>query len=321
MARNLMTTARTWKPDFVHCPQYRGFGLPVLLASRCYRIPFGLYIHGTEIRTEMRSAARKAILRRVIRGTRFIATNSAFTRGVVASFFPEAGDKLVVLHPGVHPDRFLEVATLERAAALRAQWIERLGLDSVGDAIIILALCRVCVQKGLDLAIRAFASLRRSHPSVPVGFVMVGGGPDIEAFGRLAAQLGVGDRVLFAGLVPYADNPACYVASDVYLQPSQLTDGIVESFGISFLEAQAAGKPCVGTRVGGIPEAMGDDGDAGCLVDPGSVEAVESALSALITDPDLRRTMGEAGLRRAANRTWKAHAAKLDSLIRDHVRA
>jgi phosphatidylinositol alpha-1,6-mannosyltransferase len=72
----------------------------------------------------------------------------------------------------------------------------------------------------------------------------------------------------------------------------------VEGFGLVLLEAGACGRPVLGARSGGIPDAVAED-DSGLLVAPDDVEAAADALARLLGDPELARRLGEGGLRRA----------------------
>jgi glycosyltransferase involved in cell wall biosynthesis len=69
---------------------------------------------------------------------------------------------------------------------------------------------------------------------------------------------------------------------------------VFESFGIVLIEAQASGKPVIGTRVGGVPEAI-KDGESGLLIDPGNVEQLAESIVRLLLDEELAREMGENG--------------------------
>jgi phosphatidylinositol alpha-1,6-mannosyltransferase len=91
-----------------------------------------------------------------------------------------------------------------------------------------------------------------------------------------------------------------------------------EGFGIVFLEAALAGTPAVGGNNGGVPDAVAD-GTTGLLVDPEVPGELTGALRRLLLDPELRRRMGEAGRRRAAESfSWRAIAdrarAEIDGL-------
>ena len=108
------------------------------------------------------------------------------------------------------------------------------------------------------------------------------------------------DRVPHAlGFVPPAELSALYGRAAVVACPSRR-----EGFGVVCLEAMAHGRPVVAGDVGGLRELV-VDGETGILVPPRDTEALRAALERLLADRDLRRRMGEAGRRRAAERySW-----------------
>src|SRR6185503_5152907 len=101
---------------------------------------------------------------------------------------------------------------------------------------------------------------------------------------RLAADLGVFDRVSFTGR--RSDIPEVLAAADVSVMPS-----LNEALSNVLLESMAAGAPVVATRVGGTPEAL-DDGEAGLLVPPGDAGAITAAVSRLLDDRELACRLG-----------------------------
>lgn len=91
----------------------------------------------------------------------------------------------------------------------------------------------------------------------------------------------------------------------------------IESFGISFLEANACGKPVIAGRSGGTADAV-IDGETGLLVDPHDVDAIASAIILLLTDRDLACRIAENGRRRVERElSWEKVGEKLDGILRD----
>ena len=87
-------------------------------------------------------------------------------------------------------------------------------------------------------------------------------------------------------------------------------DGHVEGFGIVFVEASACGKPVIGGRHGGIPEAI-LDGETGLLVDPSDEKDIAEKIIAILKDPSYAKTLGGNGLRRArAECNWDSYAER-----------
>jgi glycosyltransferase involved in cell wall biosynthesis len=314
----LRRSAAEFRPDILHCPQYRGFGLPTAVVARLRHVPYTLFVHGTDVRTEISHLARRTIVRNVLAHASRIATNSHNTARMLRDLFPDISTPVEPIHPGVHVERFRGAAAEEAGRALRRRWLiefaQRGAITDDAEPIIGLAMCRMSKQKGLDVLIEALRLLTHQGHAPHLLLVLAGTGPDSDEFRALASSSGVANRILFTGPVAYAETPAYYLASDLYVQPSRPVGDFLESFGISFLEAQASGLPCIGSNWGGVPEAV-RDGQTAMLVPPGNPAAVAAALRQLASNAPMRRAMGDAGRQHAANMTWAAHCQKISSML------
>jgi glycosyltransferase involved in cell wall biosynthesis len=160
-------------------------------------------------------------------------------------------------------------------------------------------------HKGLAIAIEGAAdAAARSAGSLRLWVV---GRGDQDRFGALATQFGIGGAVHFFGL--RSDTERFYQAADIFVLPT-----LYETFSIATYEAAASGLPVVATRVSGIADLVRDD--AGFLVDR-TPDQVAEALYRLISDPPLRRSMGEAGRRRAQMFTWDRSVGSVLALYSD----
>lgn len=156
-----------------------------------------------------------------------------------------------------------------------------------------------------DLVVGAVASLtpKKDHQTLLAAFaaglgagdstrlVLVGGGRLDAELRAAARQLGIGDRVVFAGARD--DVLALLPAFDIFALSSRH-----EGLPIALVEAMATGLPAVATTVGGVPELI-THGVDGLLVPPGDASAFAAALAKLASDPPLRTTIGEAARERA----------------------
>ncbi len=146
--------------------------------------------------------------------------------------------------------------------------------------------------KRTDDVLLAFKSLRER--GIDARLCLVGDGPDRDQVERRAHELGVMRETLFLG---YQEEVASFFAAfDVFVLPSAN-----EGTPVTAIEALAAGKPVVATRVGGTPDVV-RDGQDGFLVAPGDVDALADRLAELATDPKLRERMGEAARARVRER-------------------
>jgi phosphatidylinositol alpha-1,6-mannosyltransferase len=122
-------------------------------------------------------------------------------------------------------------------------------------------------------------------------------------------------RVRVVGWLSEEELSNFYDAADLLVLPALAMTTDVEGFGIVILEAAAAGKPCVATRVGGIPDAV-EDGKTGILVEPGDYPMMSRAVVALLRDDDLRRTMGAYGRQRVTEKfDWPKIAGRYEELF------
>jgi glycosyltransferase involved in cell wall biosynthesis len=166
----------------------------------------------------------------------------------------------------------------QRAAELKAGWQGRVVVGHLGAL--------VDRHKGQRVLVDAARLLAPTHPDIH--FVLLGEGPDE---GRLRAAAAGLANVEFAG---FRENVGDYLAAfDLFAYPSR-----EEGLGSALLDALDFGLPVVASRVGGIPEVVGD-GAAAVLVPPGDVEALAAAISALAADPGRRARAAAAARERA----------------------
>lgn len=137
----------------------------------------------------------------------------------------------------------------------------------------------------------------------------MGDGPERPGLERLAVDLGLHDRVVFAGW--REDARDLVAALDVLAVPSR-EDGSP----LVVLEALGAGVPVVGSQVGGIPDQV-TDGREGLLVGPGDARALGEALTRVLRDPGLHSALGAAGRLRALQ---CSHGEMVDALAGHYLR-
>jgi glycosyltransferase involved in cell wall biosynthesis len=144
---------------------------------------------------------------------------------------------------------------------------------------------RLVPGKGVDILLRAAPRIFSRHPNSR--FVLVGDGPCRQQLQSLAAHLGIADRVLFAGM--REDMPQVYASIDLLVLPS-----LCEAMPMCILEAMAAGKPVIATRVGAVPQLIDQD-QTGVLIEPGDVMGLSVAVLKLLENPERARQLGENG--------------------------
>jgi glycosyltransferase involved in cell wall biosynthesis len=209
--------------------------------------------------------------------------------------------KFRVIQNGIDAGRFRRPAAGEAAALRRS-----LGIADHGP--VIASVGRLAAEKGHADLIEAMARVAALKPSAVL--LIIGDGPrrsDLEARAR---ALGLHAVVRFLGL--RADVAEILSQVDIFALASRY-----ESFGLAILEAMAAAKPVVATRVGGIPLLV-EDGETGWLVPPRSPGDLAEKIIDLATNPERARAMGQAGEARFRRSfSLEAMVRRVEALYRD----
>lgn len=210
----------------------------------------------------------------------YISVCDAVTRGALQQGIASP-DRYVTVYSGIHLDPFLKIS--EQLTPELAK--KRLGLDPARPVIGKVA--RLYHQKGHDLFLRAAARIAAEHPEAV--FLLVGDGILRQTLDHLARDLGIHDRVVFAGRVDPSEVPACMRAMDVVVHTS-IREGVARVIP----QAYAVGVPVVALNLDGAPEVI-EDGRTGFLIEPGSEASVAEAVGTLLRSSQLRHDMAVRG--------------------------
>lgn len=161
-----------------------------------------------------------------------------------------------------------------------------LGLKEGGP--VIGTICRLVEpKKGLSVLLAAIANLKQVRGTPGCQLLIVGDGPARAMLQELSERLGIAPWVVFSGT--RRDIPRVLPVMHAFVLPS-----LYEGFGISILEAMAAGRPVIATSVGGIPEFVTHD-VTGLLVEPDNVTALAGAIKKVLESSEQARRMGLKG--------------------------
>ena len=287
-ARRVRRLVRSLAPDLLHALHLTSYGF---LAALCDVRPTLTSVWGTDVlEAPRRSPLHYLLTRHALARADHVTATGLQLANATLRYTPNAKPVTVVPY-GVDLTRF--------------QPQVRNGVRP--SEVVVGAVARLSPEKGLDVLLRAVARL--IDAGTPLRIVLAGDGPQRERLTRLAARLGIADRVDFRGEVPHDQVPAVLAEFDMFAMPS-----LAEGFGVAALEAQAMELPVVASRVHGIPDVV-DDGRTGLLVPPGDVPALAEAIERLVNDADLRSTLGSAGRSFVEERyRWQDNAAQMERL-------
>jgi phosphatidylinositol alpha-1,6-mannosyltransferase len=219
---------------------------------------------------------------------RIIAVSSYTGKYLIKHYKIDSG-KVKIIPNGVDPKRFFPKTPSESV-------VKKLGIK---HKIVLLTLARLEKRKGHDLIVRAVHQLKDEFPEL----VYVIAGSDNNSFAmelkELSTGLGISERIIFSGFVENEELIDFYNTCDIYLMTSRFLDkiGDSEGFGITFLEANACEKPVIGSKSGGIVDAIEHDVN-GLLVNSDAVDEIVESIKTLINQPSLREELGKNGRKR-----------------------
>jgi glycosyltransferase involved in cell wall biosynthesis len=305
--RRLARAAEAFRPDVIY-ERYNLFFLAGALLARRRRLP--LLVEVNAPLAAERARFDKLRLRRLARWSEAFVWRAANrvlpVTGVLATHVAAAGvppERIVVTPNGVDREEFPAPAREPAGAADK----DEIVLGFVGF---------VRAWHGLDAVVRAIAAWR-GRPRLAL--VIVGDGPARPQLERLAAELGVADRVRFTGVAERSAVPGLVAGFDIALQPA----AVAYACPLKVVEYMAAGRAIVAPDQPNLRELL-DDGRTALLFDPDrqpAGEAMWQAVQRLVQDPALRRRLGAAAQAEVAARdlTWAGVARRVAELAKSEI--
>lgn len=224
--------------------------------------------------------------------------NSAYTKGLIHQINPKA--ESVALPLGVNSDFFKPLATNVEA----------------NKKFRIATLSRILQFKGYDFIAKTIAALPTDYQE-KIEWNIGGIGPYLEELKVLVKQLGIQKQVHFHGFIKEEVLPSFYNSNDIFVLCTREQDDStsVEGFGLVFLEAQSCGIPVIGTKTGGIADAVTNE-TGGWLIEQDNKEELSDILIKCIDNPVLLEEQKKLARKRILeNCTWKKYNLNLKQLL------
>ncbi len=266
-------------------------GLYVLRQAAAIGASTAVVCYGAELRPSALALAPFRIA--VLRKTEKILAISRFTRDLVRQL------------PSIHSDiSVVRPSLATETERLSGQKTPRPSADP--SVLHLVTVARLVERKGIQHTIGALAILRKE--GLDARLAIVGDGVFGDALRKQAFDSGLEPYVTFFGdLGDEAAADVVRMASIFVLTPYESEQGNFEGFGLAYLEAGALGIPVIGSRTGGVPEAVWEN-QTGLLVEPGAPPRIAEAIAHLWRTEPERSRLGEAG-RERARAHWPGAAA------------
>ncbi|HBI87703.1 glycosyltransferase family 4 protein [Sphingobacterium multivorum] len=201
--------------------------------------------------------------------------------------------------------------------AVNEKFFRPLGrMEKDQDQLVISTVSRIEKFKGHDFIAKVISNLPENIKN-KIRWNIAGTGPDLDYLKDLVNKLKIDDNVIFHGFVSDEDLPVFYNQSDVFVLCSreQSTTTTVEGFGLVFLEAQACGIPTIGTKTGGISDAISHL-EGGWLIDQDDDKQLGELFMHLIEDKDYLKKQGFIARERIEKDfTWSKYNEKLFKIL------
>ncbi|MEH2051672.1 glycosyltransferase [Nostoc sp.] len=266
MAAALLKCLLQSRPQQVFCGH---INLAVLVQTLCQPlgIPYTVLTYGKEVWEPLKNQERRALTSAV--GIWTISRYSRDRACVANSLNP----KTVQMMPcAIDGDKFTP-------GSKQPELIQKYSLTGAKVLMTVARLWSGDIYKGVDVTIRALSQIAQVFPEVK--YLVIGRGDDQPRLAQLAKDLGVSDRVVFAGFVATEELMEHYRLADAYIMPSQ------EGFGIVYLEAMACGVPVLSGDDDGSADPL-QDGKLGWRVPHRSPDAVAAACIEMLQGDDQR---------------------------------
>jgi glycosyltransferase involved in cell wall biosynthesis len=231
----------------------------------------------------------------MLRGGRYrrVVAISERVRMQLKEYYGVPDERIVTIPNGINLSRY-HPGNVDSRAEVRREF----GIAD--DVPLVLFVGSQYRLKGLEFAIRALGEMKTK------AVLLVVGADNPEPFKRLTEELGLSERVIFAGA--RNDLPSIYPAADAFVLPT-----LYETFALVCLEAMASGLPVLAAPVGGIEDYL-RDGENGLYIQRDAAE-IATQLDRLLNDPELQAKLREGGIVAAANYEWTKIARQYLSLF------
>ncbi len=291
------------KIDLIHAHWIIPQGWIASILKRTLKTKYITTAHAGDV-FPLKKGFLKAFGKKSIKYSDFCTANSNYTKSKLNSILKPKNLEVIPMGVDLHLFSGKKKLDVKRRYGIKGKLILSVG--------------RLAEKKGLTYLISALHLLKNKFPDIRL--LIIGDGPEKGNLMRQVNSLGLGNRVIFTGKIKNDLLPSYYASADIFVLPSIITkNGDTEGLGVVLLEAISSGTPVIASNVGGIPDIV-KDGKTGLLVSQKNPKQLATAISKLLSNPELSRRLvknGKGHIRETYN--WKNIADRFDKIIRKTI--
>ncbi|MBU2575533.1 glycosyltransferase family 4 protein [Patescibacteria group bacterium] len=251
---------RTSQCDSIWVSHILPIGYVALVYKKIFKIPYRVYLHGLDLVRPRKSIWKSFWMRTILNNADEIICNSNATAELL-SYYNISPSIAHVKYP--------------RIQSINAQKYESIGRElrqkyGISDKPVLLTVSRLIKRKGIDLVIRSLPEVWKQIPDLV--YVVVGDGEEASYLRELARN---NPKIIFTHSIEDEEKYGWLSACDCFILTPRDDPDDFEGYGIVYKEAQMFSKPVIGSRVHGVPEAIGDDG---VLIEPDNIDQIVYAI-------------------------------------------
>lgn len=235
----------------------------IALVWKCfYKTPYRVYLHGLDLVLPLKSPWKKFWVKKILNNADEIIVNSQATKKLLDNYniYKDAINRVFVQYPRIEKIDITKYKPI--GDKLRQKY-------NIKNKPILLTISRLVKRKGIDLVIKSLPAVWRQIPNLI--YVVVGNGEEWSSLENTKKD----DKIIFTGAVSDEEKYGWLSVCNCFVLTPINDPNDFEGYGIVYKEAQMFNKPVIGSRVGGVPEAIGDNG---VLVEPDNIEQIAEAI-------------------------------------------
>lgn len=297
----VLTIQRLKGFEIIHATSMYMSGIYGWLLKKIFNKPLIITVHGSYSIVPLKHKVGKLLLKQCYFFSDKIIAVSNFTKNEIEKRINYNLPNLTVIPNGVEVERFNPEVDPRYVR-------DKLNL---GNSPIILTVGRLVERKGIKITLCSFKHVLKEIPNAV--YIIVGSGSKSQLM-ELCNKLEITESVYFTDFVQDSELPYYYAACDLFILTPKKIGDLFEGFGLVYLEANATGKPIIGTRSGGVPEVIKDEYN-GFLREIKDIRGIAEKIILLLKDKRLRRKIGRNGLKLVHKRfTWSHVSEKVEKV-------